>query len=60
MSVTKLAGALDPVVAAFEHAPDLGEPLSAEEEEEAVRAALASGDEGITTPELLERIRPKK
>ena len=59
MSATKPAALPDPVVAAFENAPTVDEPLSPEEET-AVRQALASGDEGISTPQLLERLRPKR
>ena len=44
--------------AVFENAPVLDEPLSPEEEELA-REALGSGDEGISTAELLKRLRPK-
>ena len=48
----------DPAIAAFENAPALDEPISPEEEQ-AIREALASGDEGISTSELVERLRPK-
>ena len=59
MSAPKPATAVqDPVIAAFENAPPLDEPISPEEEQ-AIREALASGDEGISTSELLERLRPK-
>jgi hypothetical protein len=59
MSAPKPATAVqDPVIAAFENAPPVDEPISPEEEQ-AIREALASGDEGISTSELLERLRPK-
>ncbi len=48
----------DPAIAAFENAPALDEPISPEEEQ-AIRDALASGDEGISTLEPVERLRPK-
>lgn len=58
MSASSPAAIEDPVIAAFENAPALDEPLSAEEEE-TIRKALASGDEGISTAELHQRLHPK-
>lgn len=46
----------DPAMAAFDNA--LEEPLS-EEERIAFEEAMQSSDPGISTEELLERLRPK-
>lgn len=50
------AADVDPVVAAFENAPE--EPMS-DEERSAFEEALADPRPGISTEELLERLRPK-
>lgn len=47
----------DPVMAAFDNAPTF-EPLEPAEEA-AIRAALATACEGLTTAQLLESVRPK-
>jgi hypothetical protein len=47
---------VDPVVAAFENAPE--EPMT-DEERAAFEEALADTRPGISTEELLERLRPK-
>ena len=46
----------DPAIAAFDGAPE--EPLS-DEERVAFEEAMASPDPGISTEDLLERLRPK-
>ena len=58
MATKPATDVLDPVLAAFENAPSFDEALEPGEEE-AIRAALASGDQGISTAELLENLRPK-
>jgi hypothetical protein len=49
---------VDPVVAAFENARPLDESLSADEIT-AVEEALADPRPGISSQDLLERLRPK-
>jgi hypothetical protein len=50
--------ASDPVVAAFENARPLDEPLSADELT-AIEEAMADPRPGISSEELLARLRPK-
>jgi hypothetical protein len=60
VSVPKPARApdVDPVLAAFDNARPLDEPLSPEEIA-AIEEAMAAPGAGLTTEELLERLRPK-
>lgn len=52
----RTAEVVDPVIAAFENAPE--EPMT-DEERAAFEEALAEPRPGISTEELLERLRPK-
>jgi hypothetical protein len=60
MSAPKSARAADtdPVLAAIDNARPLDEPLT-EEEAAAIEEAMADPRPGISTEELLERLRPK-
>ena len=60
MSAPKPAHApeVDPVIAAFDNARPLDEPLSPEEIA-ALEEAMADQEPGISSKELLERLRPK-
>lgn len=49
---------VDPVLAAFDNARPLDEPLS-REEVAAIEEAMAAPGPGLTSEELLERLRPK-
>ena len=52
------AADLDPVLAAIDNARPLDEPLT-DDERAAIEEAMADPRPGISTEELLERLRPK-